>query len=213
MRADPRRCSWIRLGSRRLGHELRRRGLNLDALPDGPWYRTRRFAATSRVARPGLEPGTPRFSGTRRGRAECLDLQALRGGVGGRDVRGFPPFPVGLGHDRGVRGLNPSEPAEATCGRASRLVDLWCRSTHTTLRAGSSDCCQLPSHDRAELLREEAPVLMPLVADGRSSSGLGSTTPPKPHRGVLAVPALPPWAGPSDSVVPSPGRSPRPRSW
>jgi hypothetical protein len=99
------------------------------------------------MARPGLEPGTPRFSVTGNGRAERPGLQAVRTGAVGRDTRGFPSFPVGLGHERGVRGLNPGEPVPRPLRQTSRPVDLWFRSTHTTSRAGSSERCSPLSRD------------------------------------------------------------------
>jgi hypothetical protein len=58
------------------------------------------------MARPGLEPGTPRFSGTGAQSPEGGDLRALRKTRYGLDAGGFLRFPVGLGHERGPGGLN-----------------------------------------------------------------------------------------------------------
>jgi hypothetical protein len=73
-----------------LGHET---GLVAQtSTPGGTTARrgTGRFAATSRVARPGLEPGTPRFSGTGSGWVEGSGLQALRRPMAWAGCRWFP---------------------------------------------------------------------------------------------------------------------------
>jgi hypothetical protein len=64
------------------------------------------FAAFSRMARPGLEPGTPRFSGTGAGRTKGARLQAPRSGWVRAGYLSFPAVRAGLGHERSPRGLN-----------------------------------------------------------------------------------------------------------
>ena len=80
------------------------------------------------MARPGLEPGTPRFSGTGIRPAEGGSLQGVLLPRQRPDARGFLRFPVGLGHERGARGLN--------LGR--RPSGLRCASTTSWVRSTSS---------------------------------------------------------------------------
>jgi hypothetical protein len=84
------------------------------------------------MARPGLEPGTPRFSGTGNSPVEDAGLQDVRVARRRPDARGFVWFPVGLGHERGARGLNR---------RGWRLADgasttSWVRSTRSVRGGG-----------------------------------------------------------------------------
>jgi len=74
------------------------------------------------MARPGLEPGTPRFSDTSGGRAKGARLQHFSERAWGLDAGGFLRFPVGLGHERGGRGLNPRGPLQEDPGGAERYV-------------------------------------------------------------------------------------------
>jgi hypothetical protein len=58
------------------------------------------------MARPGLEPGTPRFSVTGYRPVEGPGLQGVCLARQRRDAGSFVRFPAGLGHERGPRGLN-----------------------------------------------------------------------------------------------------------
>jgi hypothetical protein len=121
MRLDPRGCARIRSGPRPF--RPRRQP---------SWPKPRRYFGSVRapehsicsyfpMARPGLEPGTPRFSGTGRGRAECV---ALQGGAVDRwrpDTCGFLRIRAGLGHQRDLRGLNAASRRPARGGPRAGL--------------------------------------------------------------------------------------------
>jgi hypothetical protein len=81
----------------------------------GPWNRS--ICSYFPMARPGLEPGTPRFSVSGSGRAEGAGLQPLRFGWAELDALGFLRFPVGSGHERRVGGLNRASRSTLISGR------------------------------------------------------------------------------------------------
>jgi hypothetical protein len=66
------------------------------------------------MVRPGLEPGTPRFSGTLNRRVEDAGLQGDAAERWRRDACGFLWIRVGLGHEPDPRGLNTGARSLAT---------------------------------------------------------------------------------------------------
>jgi hypothetical protein len=86
------------------------------------------------MATPGLEPGTPRFSGTRYRPVEGGDLQGVCVARRRSDACSFVRFPAGLGHGCGARGLN---------GRGQGLgpTTSWVRSSRPA-RRNSMGCPQ-----------------------------------------------------------------------
>ena len=102
--AEPVRRSGLFAGASRDGETRTRTG------PDGVPGRGHGRLHRGRVARPGLEPGTRRFSGTGNERSEDAGCSRFADRERVLDAGGFPRFPVGLGHGRGVRGLNRHPP-------------------------------------------------------------------------------------------------------
>ena len=102
--AEPVRRSGLFAGASRDGETRTRTG------PDGVPGRGHGRLHRGRVARPGLEPGTRRFSGTGTSRRKMLVCSRFADRERVLDAGGFLRFPVGLGHGRGVRGLNRHPP-------------------------------------------------------------------------------------------------------
>jgi hypothetical protein len=107
---------------------------------DARYHKTRPFAALFPMARPGLEPGTPRFSGlgqpalTRS--AERSKKWLFAGSFGTpsavaadgavhRDTCGYARIPVGLCRDAGVGGTNPRRRLDALVVLGGCGISLW----------------------------------------------------------------------------------------
>jgi hypothetical protein len=91
--------------------------LNAPPKPTKKRRRKRRFAGASEVARPGLEPGTPRFSVVRPAHLNSFDLQGIRWLLtqsrGSGLSRTLRSFPGGYGRRRHPSAFSPGRPNPA----------------------------------------------------------------------------------------------------
>jgi hypothetical protein len=122
------------------------------------------------MVRPGLEPGTPRFSGTVNRRVEDAGLQGDAAERWQRDARGFLGIRVGLGHERHARGLNAGARSLAA-GEGSRPVAV--NEVRACCVARDSKCrrrCCLPSKQKrrgSQIVFRRTPAPRPRRASRR----------------------------------------------